>query len=1154
MISTKSPRNSPSQGGFALIVTLSLMILLTVIAVGLLSLSSIALRSSSQGDAAAAARTNARLALMLAISELQKELGPDSRISAPHDAGTTPSGGKPRWTAVYDAWKTDTTNPSGALTPSSRMPNFRTWLVSGAIGTNVSANEVVSLVGPGSLGSNYMPADLVSAPLVELSDSKRKGKIAWWTADENAKAKITAGALSDNFPVVANPLSDVQAPPRTGPQALPLLSGFEWKPNQRSAAISTASVNLAAKLNVPGIGNLSHDITVHSAGVLSDVREGRLKRDLTNLLTRPISEVEDKPLYLADGRMNRFVIGADGSVSKGQGIPNNSRTFNSSTKAIQSTAADWGINMEELFLFHNLHREIQWSGKNPKLVSKSSREAAVNDRYYIYRKPTIEAAQFIFSLKASPDTAAGRYKMQMMLDGMVSVSNPNDITFEYAPGLQLAFQLFRIPYSLKWNIRSNTGAVKNNKTAAGVDKALQQFKGYVGGGPAAADATGFSLLPGEAGVFGSSTGTGAVLNLKRGFVPSGGVLMNADLLATNLLSDDQIDFQMDRWTGTNPNYPDVGSGNSWVYCNYWLGPRDFGGKQGWHMGAFVPYPAPLATDTFLNQFLPLRINPSETDRKVSQFISKPQPILTLSYLRNVEQSTSGPPPNMAPDAFASRQFLMNESASSMFELSLANQFQNSLHKSQLIVKAESANYTFNSLASGSGGSNIYHGGGRLGSASRGDTFFVIKRRVPLSPPLSLGAFENAIATGCALRWKDARVIGDMTDTLPTAARALTGEWPATPVVAKAIGNSYASPFLAPHEVYRAVNPQAGGTDHSWMVNNALWDSWFLSGIVDGRGAGNNPFQTDSRSPRAQFDDLANGTGLLRNPRFLFNPSRTADSALLELFSGDILKPSAINDLSKFLLIDGAFNVNSTSKIAWKSLLSSLHRQELIVNGGTKEPFGNPYGTLGYAQDKSSTNDWSGLRDLSDADIEALANAIVIEVKARGPFLNLSDFVNRRPNSTDASHQALGALQAAIDKSGLNNRFTSSGRGLSATDFSLLPGASAIATEPAPARAAGSAGHLTQARLLTALGTQITVRSDSFIIRTYGDARDATGKILSKAWCEAVVQRMPEYVDPTDRPEAAEGWPGSSDTLTATNSRFGRRFEIRSFRWMSSNEI
>lgn len=56
--------------GFPLIVTISLLVLLTLIGVGLLSLSSVSLRSSSQGDAAQIARANARLALMMAIGQL----------------------------------------------------------------------------------------------------------------------------------------------------------------------------------------------------------------------------------------------------------------------------------------------------------------------------------------------------------------------------------------------------------------------------------------------------------------------------------------------------------------------------------------------------------------------------------------------------------------------------------------------------------------------------------------------------------------------------------------------------------------------------------------------------------------------------------------------------------------------------------------------------------------------------------------------------------------------------------------------------------------------------------------------------------------------------------------------------------------------------
>jgi hypothetical protein len=187
------------------------------------------------------------------------------------------------------------------------------------------------------------------------------------------------------------------------------------------------------------------------------------------------------------------------------------------------------------------------------------------------------------------------------------------------------------------------------------------------------------------------------------------------------------------------------------------------------------------------------------------------------------------------------------------------------------------------------------------------------------------------------------------------------------------------------------------------------------------------------------------------------------------------------------------------------------------------------------------------------DIDRLAKAMVDEVKARGPFLNMGDFVNRRPNGSPAE-QAVGALQAAIDKSGLNSGFAVGGRSLVDSDFGTLIGRGVVSAEPAAARSAGSAGHLGQARLLAAFGSQITVRSDTFVIRTYGDTRDASGRIISKAWCEAVVQRLPEYVDPTDRPEASRGWPTASARLTTTNSQFGRRIVTRSFRWLNGEEI
>lgn len=102
--SLSSPPRPSQNSGFALVVTLSLMVLLLVIGLGLLSLSSVTMRTSSLDEARAAARANARLAMTLALSELQKEMGPDQRITATSANFSDSAVTFPHWTAALDSW------------------------------------------------------------------------------------------------------------------------------------------------------------------------------------------------------------------------------------------------------------------------------------------------------------------------------------------------------------------------------------------------------------------------------------------------------------------------------------------------------------------------------------------------------------------------------------------------------------------------------------------------------------------------------------------------------------------------------------------------------------------------------------------------------------------------------------------------------------------------------------------------------------------------------------------------------------------------------------------------------------------------------------------------------------------------------------------
>jgi hypothetical protein len=237
------------------------------------------------------------------------------------------------------------------------------------------------------------------------------------------------------------------------------------------------------------------------------------------------------------------------------------------------------------------------------------------------------------------------------------------------------------------------------------------------------------------------------------------------------------------------------------------------------------------------------------------------------------------------------------------------------------------------------------------------------------------------------------------------------------------------------------------------------------------------------------------------------------------------------------------------------VLSALREADLQTTDGRETATSVPFprvrqpaeGMIDDAPVLSAQRRWQGYRQLTDVQIEDLATRIVKEVRNRGPFLSMSEFVNRRLGPASDERTLRGAVQAAIELADVNTPLVNDGLildagNMGAHNFQAPTAAFGPNTVLAP-------GSLSQGDVLSAIGSHITVRGDTFSIRCYGDSTDKkTGKILARAWCEAVVQRLPGFADPSDAPEM------ETAQLKPANAAFGRRFEIVSFRWLSSDEI
>ncbi|CAM2949945.1 hypothetical protein [Rariglobus hedericola] len=346
-------------------------------------------------------------------------------------------------------------------------------------------------------------------------------------------------------------------------------------------------------------------------------------------------------------------------------------------------------------------------------------------------------------------------------------------------------------------------------------------------------------------------------------------------------------------------------------------------------------------------------------------------------------------------------------------------------------------------------------------------------------------------------------------------------------------------------------------DVSWLLNRVLWDRYFVSSVPN-RGTGT--------AADASVVASTSVSDLLPNPRHV----KYGTAAAVDLHDAD---KAAAN-----LLLKGGFNINSTSEQAWRAVLGGINQLTYIPESGstatsTKLQAALPRFAKPTTPANSASAPWQGYRALDEAQIAQLATSIVAEIRNRGPFVSLADFVNRRlvDNAAPTSlvdERIKGVLQAALDTSVSVNAATAPFNDAplypidpvnsSYPDFDvqlMQGGVSRVA--PYGSRANFAPQIVTQADILSAIGGGLSARSDTFTIRTYGEAQNpVTTEISGRAWCEAVVQRLPEYMNDAASSSAAGDPAIASPTSlqNADNKKFGRRYKIISFRWLSSNDI
>lgn len=480
----KIEASSTRPSGFALIATLSMMLLLVVVAVGLLSLSSIALKTSTIGSNEAKARANARMALVMAIGELQKYTGPDTRITAQSNIVEENS---PPLLGVWKSWEGTNHDETGRpiapnydtkLTPDTsedldQEGRFLTWLVSGAtpgdaaeqpsiLAFGTPTEETVHMIADGTLGEDSGK----EVHLLPVDIDEGTGRYAWWISGENQKARLAQPyEPRDQNAMSLAELGQSHSIANPDSFGFPELSE-DPEPHNPSAAAPKAARKALTRKTMALIrdGNESrpdqkfHDLTTYSVGLLTNSATGGWRKDMS-ILTEKWDEVYSR---FPGARLPLFRFRPEADISATTQVPkptvNNYEPSQSNLYpwseyslllgyrqpcTYHAASASWASLANYATLYKNLS-DGDYGPKSPFIwdkVAQSDQRQITNSEMYNHKHrmrlhPQIARFQFVVYARAIEDPRRlgqnpTRYQMEMLYVPVFTLWNPYNVTLEH---------------------------------------------------------------------------------------------------------------------------------------------------------------------------------------------------------------------------------------------------------------------------------------------------------------------------------------------------------------------------------------------------------------------------------------------------------------------------------------------------------------------------------------------------------------------------------------------------------------------------------------------------------------------------------------------------------------------------------------------------